>query len=153
MTDAAQVAFKDDDVTFATWRNVFFEMWFGQAKLFHFEKHLLLQRAFAARINKFATFAYIASPKITRPQAHERALIDARIRELNPHMAATAVTIIGSGMARSMVRGILSALMVLARDHGAAQVFGDATEATEWLAGHAGQPLLELSAIVQQLRR
>lgn len=113
---------------------VFLEVWKGAGgvdavRSMH-EDHMRYVRR-ASR--KTALFSAMLTEKMTAPDEDTRAFLETRLKDLNPHLVASALYIAATGLVAAVSRSVIGRLVLLKRGDYPTKVFGDAQQACEWV--------------------
>lgn len=136
-TDAAQdlrIESIAQDHTVAQWRNVIIGMWRAQPKVKGVRECLeLATRMHATLPAGHPAFLIIAERKSPPPDADARGLFARMMKEFNGRTRCTAVVAEGGSLFVSVVRGVLTGLLIVTRHDTPTKMFGTAREAVTWL--------------------
>jgi hypothetical protein len=155
---SAKIVHEDAVVRAATWGGVFFEVWRSNAQPEHFRVLGKLQLAYATAQpdGKMALVSIVRMTNIAGFDRAARQELEVRSRVLNPRLRASAVVLPASGFAASLVRGVLTGVMMVSRSKVPNKVGATTGEVFDWLAPHlprADRPILagDLSRVCEPL--
>jgi hypothetical protein len=122
----------------ATWEGVFFEIWKGPATPAHFRDLASYQLAFAKtqRDGKIAHVTIVRLANVTGFEGEVRKAVEERSRLIEPKLRASAVVLLTPGFVASLVRGLITGVMLLTRFRVPTKVVGSQEEALQWIAPH-----------------
>jgi hypothetical protein len=121
---------------FAGWRDVFVQRWSGEGGIADVRVLERAQREFTGTLRggKCVMVSLVEATTIRPPDDQTRALIRATIDQIAPHAGAPATVLTSTGFAASVLRGLLSGLMLAQRQPHPAKVFATIDEAATFLA-------------------
>jgi len=135
-TDEPLLLHRDSSLAAASWRGLFLEVWTARGSTRHFrlvhECHVKCIRANAGR--KIAHLTVIHDFTIAALDVEARQVLADRNASAYPHTSRSALVMPATGFSASIVRSVITGLMLLARPPYAHVVTSSLDQATRWLA-------------------
>ncbi len=140
---SANLLYCDDRLQLIGFEDLFIERWSGVGTHETLQRlndvHGPFVRGHAPKKTRY--MVHVTSLEFQVPDAQSRALIEAHVKIIDPHIIASAMVISAGGFAAAMFRAILSASSLVRRERYPFDVFHGTSEALRWLAARRPEPV------------
>ncbi|MEM7153733.1 MAG: hypothetical protein AAF799_12875 [Myxococcota bacterium] len=146
---AAELHFMHDEPAFvvASWRHVLITVFWRRACVADLERLEQLQEVIKREFGHFASLSVMLVPILSKIDEEARKKSGAMAKANGTTMLGAAVVVGDSGLRATIMRSLLTGIMLLGRTASPTKPFSNVPDATQWLLSLPGNPAVDTGSM------